>query len=90
MKINFTGHSATEREVELTQEELMLLFEVMKEEFISHIEFGEFYGRSYTPEDKGIEKLCQNHQVDVFYKKDRLAFFRAIMEQMKWEGHYEG
>ena len=48
MKINFTGHSVTEREAELTQEELALLFEVMKDEFLTHIEFATFDGRSYT------------------------------------------
>jgi hypothetical protein len=83
MKINFTGHSATERETDLTQEELVLLFEVMKDEFLTHIEFATFDGRSYTEGDKGIKQLCQNHQVDVFYKKDRLAFFQAIMDKLE-------
>jgi hypothetical protein len=82
MKINFTGHSVTAREAELTQEELALLFEVMKDEFLTHIEFATFDGRSYTEGDKGIKKLCQNHQVDVGYKKDRVAFFKAIMNKM--------
>ena len=82
MKINFTGHSVTEREAELTQEELALLFEVMKDEFLTHIEFATFDGRFYTEGDKGIKKLCQNHQVDVGYKKDRVAFFQAIMNKM--------
>ena len=83
MKINFTGHSATEREVELTQEEMVLLFEVMKDEFLTHIEFATFDSRSYNLGDKGIKQLCQNHQVDVCYKKDRLAFFHAIMNSME-------
>ena len=83
MKINFTGHSATERETEITQEEMVLLFEVMKEEFITHIEFGTFDCHSYSLHDKGIKKLCQNHQVDVCYEKDRLAFFQAIMNKME-------
>ena len=82
MKINFTGHSTTERETEITQEEMVLLFEVMKEEFITHIEFGTFDCHSYSLYDKGIKKLCQNHQVDVCYEKDRLAFFQAIMNNM--------
>ena len=82
MKINFTGHSTTERETEITQEEMVLLFEVMKEEFITHIEFGTFDCHSYSLHDKGIKKLCQNHQVDVGYKKDRVAFFQAIMNKM--------
>ena len=82
MKISFTGHSTTEREVEITPQEMKLLFEVMKEEFITHIEFGTFDCHSYSLQDKGIKKLCQNHQVDVGYKKDRLAFFQAIMNNM--------
>ena len=83
MKINFTGHSVTERERELTQEELVLLFEVMKEEFLTHIEFGTYDRHSYSSQDKAIKQLCQNHQVDVFYEKDRVAFFQAIMNNMK-------
>jgi len=83
MKIAFNGHSPTERETELTQEEMALLFEVMKEEFLSHIEFGTYDFHSYSLGDKGIKKLCQNHQVDVFYKKDRLAFFRVIIDKME-------
>ena len=83
MKINFTGHSATKRETEITQEEMSLLFEVMKDEFLTHIEFGTYNCHSYNLGDKGIKKLCQNHQVDVCYKKDRLAFFQAIMNKME-------
>ena len=82
MKITFNGHSQTERQVELTQQELFQLFEVMKDEFITHVEFATFDGRSYNEGDKGIKKLCQNHQVDVFYKKDRMAFFQAIMNNI--------
>ena len=83
MKINFTGHPATERETEITQEEMSLLFEVMKDEFLTHIEFGTYDCHSYNLGDKGIKKLCQNHQVDVCYKKDRVAFFQAIMNNME-------
>jgi L-rhamnose isomerase len=80
MKINFTGHSTTEREVEINQEEMSLVFELMKQHFLTHVEFGTFESAYYsTPE----EKLCQNHQVDVGYKKDRLAFFQAIMSNME-------
>lgn len=84
MKINFTGHSTTEREAEITQEEMVLLFELMKQHFLTHIEFGRFEERSYSsPEEKGTIKLCRNHQVDVEYTKDRLAFFQAIMNNME-------
>lgn len=85
MKINFTGHSTTEREVELTQQEMVLVFELMKQHFMTHIEFGTFDESRYysTDEEKGTVKLCRNHQVDVQYKRDRLAFFQAIMNNME-------
>ena len=81
MKINFNGHTSSTRETELSQEELAEIFEVMKQKFLDHIEFGTFSGY-LTEEQKDTEKLCKNHQVDIKYKKDRMAFFLAIVEQM--------
>jgi hypothetical protein len=84
MKINFTGHCTTERETEISQEEVSLVFELMKQHFLTQVEFGTFESSYYsTPEEKSVVKLCQNHQVDVGYKKDRLAFFQAIMNNME-------
>ena len=84
MKINFTGHSATERETEITQEQMSLVFESMKQHFLTHIEFGRFEERPYSScEEIGMIKLCQNNQVDVEYTKDRLAFFQAIVDKME-------
>ena len=83
MKINFTGHSPSQREVELSQQELSLLFEVMKLKFLDHIEYGKF-NYSFPSEDQvSITKLCNDHQVDVDYGKDRVAFFQAILDNMK-------
>ena len=84
MKINFTSHSVTEREVEFTQEELNLVFELMKQSFLNHIEFGRFDEEYYaTPEQKATRKFCDKHQVDASYKKDRVAFFEAILNNME-------
>jgi hypothetical protein len=83
MKINFTGHSATERETEITQEEMVLLFEVMRQKFLDHIEFSKFNYSFPSDDELAVTKLCDDHQVDVFYKKDRLAFFQAIMNKME-------
>jgi hypothetical protein len=84
MKINFTGHSTTNREVELTQEELALVFELMKQHFLNHTEFGTFQERSYsTPEQKAVMKFCAKHEVDAEYTRDRLAFFQAILGGME-------
>jgi len=83
MKITFNGHSATERETELTKEELALLFEVMIETFRDHIEYGRFGSAYPSYMETSITKLCNNHQVDVEYTKDRLAFFVAVLERME-------
>ena len=82
MKITFNGHSPTERETELTQEELTLLFELMKEQLLAHIVYGKF-DYSYRPYNQEVVlKLCDNHQVDVGYEKDRVAFFQAVLNKM--------
>ena len=83
MKITFQGHSPTERQVELTQEELFQLFEVMKESLIDDVEYGQFEGYSfYSEKSKKIMKLCETHNVDVTYTKDRLNFFTEIIKNL--------
>ena len=83
MKITFQGHSSTERQVELSQQELFQLFEVMKQSLIDTVEFGTFDGYSfYIEKDKKIMKLCETHNVDVAYTKDRLAFFTEIIKNV--------
>ena len=85
MKITFNGHSPTERETELSQEELALVFDLMKEQLLSHIEYGKF-DYSYSPYNQQVVvKLCDNHQVDVEYEKDRVAFFTALIKEMKYQ-----
>ena len=84
MKIQFNGHQQTERQVELSQQELFQLFEVMKESLIDTVEYGQFDGYSfYNEKSKKIMKLCETHNVDVAYTKDRLNFFTAIVKQME-------
>jgi hypothetical protein len=83
MKITFTAHQATEREVELSQKELFQLFEMLREEFENHITYGRF-NHSYPDRlEKSIVDFCNSHSVDVAYDKDRVAFFRAILDNLK-------
>jgi hypothetical protein len=83
MKITFQGHSPTERQVELTQEELFQLFEAMKESLLDDVEYGQFVGYSlYNEKTMKIMKLCETHNVDVAYTKDRLAFFTEITKNL--------
>jgi len=83
MKITFNGHQQTERQVELSQQELFQLFEVMKQSLIDTVEFGTFDGYSfYGEKDEKIMELCETHNVDVAYTKDRLNFFKSIVEKI--------
>ena len=83
MKITFNGHQQTQREVELTQQELFQLFEAMKESLLDDVEYGQFKGYSlYNEKSKKIMKLCETHNVDVAYTKDRLNFFTEIIKNL--------
>jgi hypothetical protein len=83
MKITFNAHQQTQREVELTQQELFQLFEAMKESLLDDVEYGKFDGYSfYGEKDKKIMKLCETHNVDVAYTKDRTAFFTEIIKNL--------
>ena len=84
MKIKFTAHQSTEREVELSQQELFQLFEIMRKEFIEHITYSKFRNiYSPTATEKSIMDYCEQHGVDVEYDKDRIAFFTAILDNLK-------
>ena len=85
MKIEFNGHSPTERETELSQEELAEIFEALKYQFITHIEYTSAFERQTSYETSGntrIRNLCENHGVDVAYAPDRLNFFTSIIDKM--------
>jgi hypothetical protein len=86
MNISFNGHRQMERTAQISQEELKNLFEIMKSEFMSHIEFSpslDHPTRYCGHEDQVICKICSSHGVDVEYKKDRIAFFKAIVDSME-------
>ena len=84
MNIKFTAHQSTERELELTQQELFQMFEMMKKEFKEHITYGTFRRiRMPTETERSIMDYCKQHDVDVEYDKDRIAFFTAILDNLK-------
>jgi hypothetical protein len=85
MKIKFDGHSPMERETELSQEELSEIFEALKYQFLTHIQYTSVFERetSYeTPENLTIRNLCENHGVDVAYTPDRVNFFTSVLEAL--------
>ena len=83
MKIQFKGHQVTEREVELSQQELHTLFEMMREEFENHITYARFDHSYPNRLEKSIVDFCNSHSVDVEYDKDRVNFFTAILNNLK-------
>jgi len=86
MKITFNGHSPTDREVEFTQDDQVRLFEIMKEEFIEHITYSKFSNKIYlTDVEKQLNGFCKDYGVDIEYSKDRIAFFTALIKEMKYQ-----
>ena len=84
MNIKFQGHSKTDREVELSQQELHTLFEIMRREFKEHITYARFRDcYSPTETEKSIVDFCNSHNVDVEYDKDRISFFKTILDNLK-------
>jgi hypothetical protein len=84
MKITFNGHSQTQREAELSQQELFQLFEMMRQEFKEHITYSRFRNcYSPTQTEKSIIDFCSSHIVDVEYDKDRISFFTAILSELR-------
>jgi hypothetical protein len=86
MKIKFNGHSPTECEVEFDKDDQVRLFEIMKEEFINHITYSRFSNLSYpTHIERQLESFCNAYGVDIEYSKDRIAFFTALIKEMKFQ-----
>jgi len=85
MKIKFDGHSPIDREVDFTQDDQVRLFEIMKQEFIEHITYARFNNPYPTPIERQLENFCNDYGVDIEYTKDRVAFFTALIKEMKFQ-----
>jgi hypothetical protein len=83
VKIKFNAHQQTEREAELSQQQLFQLFEMFREQFENHITYGRFNHSYPDTLEKTIVDFCKSHSVDVEYDKDRIAFFNAILSELK-------
>ena len=86
MKIIFKSHQITDREVEFAHDDQVRLFEIMKQEFINHITYSRFSNLSYpTHLERQLENFCNDYGVDIEYEKDRIAFFTALIKEMKFQ-----
>jgi hypothetical protein len=82
MNIKFEGHQKTEREVEVSQQQLFNLFEMMRAEFLEHITYARFNNSYPSQVEKDIVSFCNSYGVDPNYPKDRVAFFRALLSEI--------
>ena len=87
--ITFDGHMhVPQRQVTLTQDHLYRVFEAMKIELLSHVMYTNLSENDgLFPADKIICDVCKAHDVDWRYKRDRIAFFQAVLDSM--ENPYE-
>jgi hypothetical protein len=83
MKIKFNAHQQTEREVELSQQQLFQLFEIMRLELLEHIKYSRFESDYQLDVNKCIIMFCKENGVDAEYTKDRVAFFESILKELK-------
>ncbi len=86
MQVSFDGRMPAQRQVTFTQNQLYQLFEAMKSIALTHIQYSSVYDRkpSYVSEDdQSIYDLCEAHGVDIAYSKDRIAFFKAVLDGME-------
>lgn len=83
--ITFEGHMhVPQRQVTLTQDQLYKVFEAMKIELLSHVRYsGLSENDGFFPADKIICDVCKAHDVDWRYKRDRIAFFQAVLDSME-------
>ena len=68
--------------------QLYSVFEAMKIELLSHVRYSNLSENDgLFPADKIICDVCKAHDVDWRYKRDRIAFFQAVLDSM--ENPYE-
>jgi len=80
MRLKFKGHSKTEREINFDPIDFEIVEKVMLAYFLERMKFLSL-DSSYSKEDITLVKLCEKYGVDPHYVPDRLAFFKAVMEE---------
>ena len=81
MKLTFSGHAKTERTVDFEGDDYLKVHEVMLAYFLQRMQFISL-DNAYSEEDRAIVKLCEKYGVDPHYAPDRLAFFKAVTEEL--------
>ena len=81
MKLTFKGHAKQDREIDFEGEDYLAVHDVMLAYFLQRMQFISL-DNAYSDEDRALVKLCEKYGVDPHYSPDRLAFFKAVTEEM--------
>jgi hypothetical protein len=81
MKLTFTGHAKTDRTVDFEGDDYLKVHEVMLAFFLQRMQYVSLEN-AYSDEERTIVKLCEKYGVDPHYAPDRLAFFKAVTEEL--------
>lgn len=79
MQITFPGHVSTDRSVTVDEADLADLHDLLRDQFLEHVQYGSFTTAYISGTDKGILEFCSRYGVDGAYTPDRLAFFKALL-----------
>ena len=79
MKFSFTGHVKQDRKVDFDPADLDKIEEVMVVYFLQRMKYISL-DPSFSVEDRILTGLCEKYGVDAHYAPDRLAFFKAVLE----------
>jgi hypothetical protein len=79
MQITFQGHASADRSVIIDEADLAILNDLLRQQFLEHVQYGIFTNAYVSSTDKKLLELCSSYGVDGAYTPDRLAFFKALL-----------
>ena len=79
MQVTYQGFTPSERTLAVDESDLAVLYDLLRRQFLKHVEFGRFDGGYVDPLDKEILALCARYDVVSSHTPDRLAFFKALL-----------
>lgn len=81
MRLFFKGHAKQDREIDFDGDDYLKVHEVMLAFFLQRMQYVGLEN-AYSDEERTIVKLCEKYGVDPHYAPDRLAFFKAVTDQL--------
>ena len=80
MQVIFDGHSAQTRIIEPTADDLLEFKSAIKSLALDAVLHYQWDGPFYPKQQRTLVELCEKFGVDHTYKRDRVAFAKALLE----------